>query len=178
MRHLKKFNESSDNKLELLRDVFENLEDEFDVDVEYTHSGVSIYNSNAKSVSVSIKLRDYITPDILDRIVELTNMSLGYCGLNFNKWEIYSGGNISTLIIHSGNIAIRSREYSIGRKGNIQNIESIKNIFECTNICGVNSNTLKSIYNLRKKYQTSLYFLNLSSLEKCLCRFWVLSGTG
>jgi frataxin-like iron-binding protein CyaY len=62
MRHLKKFNESSDNKLELLRDVFENLEDEFDVDVEYTHSGVSIYNSNAKSVSVSIKLRDYITP--------------------------------------------------------------------------------------------------------------------
>jgi hypothetical protein len=129
MRHLKKFNESSDNKLELLRDVFENLEDEFDVDVECNSS-----NERGEIISVSIKLRDYITPDILDRLIELTNMSMGYCGLNFNKWEIYSNGGSGILLTHSGNIVIRFREYSIGRKGNIQNIESIKNIFGCTDI--------------------------------------------
>lgn len=35
MKHIKKFNESSDNKLELLRDVFDNIEDDFDVNLEY-----------------------------------------------------------------------------------------------------------------------------------------------
>lgn len=49
MKHLKKFNESSDNKLELLRDVFENLEDEFDVDVEY-------HSSSEKEKIISVEM--------------------------------------------------------------------------------------------------------------------------
>jgi hypothetical protein len=87
MKHLKKFNESSDNKIDHLRDVFENLEDDFGVDVEYTRVPF-IYGG--ESYFVIVKSTNYLSIGLLDKLVDLVNMSVSYCDLDLGKWEIFA----------------------------------------------------------------------------------------
>lgn len=95
---IRRFNES--DKIETLKDVFDNLDVYFDVSVEYKYSGLDFIWSDripnkpreilgkVKFMTVSIKLYEDLSRDLLQKIVELVNMSIGYCGVKFEKWDI------------------------------------------------------------------------------------------
>lgn len=95
---IRRFNES--DKIETLKDVFDNLDVYFDVSVEYKYSGLDFIwgdrvpnkpreiLGNVRFMTVSIKLYEDLSRDLLQKIVELVNMSIGYCGVKFEKWDI------------------------------------------------------------------------------------------
>ena len=95
---IRRFNES--DKIETLKDVFDNIDVYFDVSVEYKYSGLDFIWSDripnkpreilgkVKFMTVSIKLYEDLSRDLLQKIVELVNMSIGYCGVKFEKWDI------------------------------------------------------------------------------------------
>lgn len=95
---IRRFNES--DKIETLKDVFDNLDVYFDVGVEYKYSGINFIWSDripnkpreilgkVKFMTVSIKLYEDLSRDLLQKIVELVNMSISYCGVKFERWDI------------------------------------------------------------------------------------------
>lgn len=95
---IRRFNES--DKIETLKDVFDNLDVYFDVNVEYKYSGSDFIWSdrvpnkpreilgNVRFMTVSIELYEDLSKDLLQKIVELVNMSISYCGVKFERWDI------------------------------------------------------------------------------------------
>lgn len=114
---IRRFNESG--KIETLEDVFDNLDVYFDVSVEYKHSGLDIIWSdrvpnkpreilgNVRFMTVSIKLYEDLSRDLLQKIVELVNMSIGYCGVKFEKWDIIGPTRLisSKELVYDGGVS-------------------------------------------------------------------------
>lgn len=103
MKHLKRFFESIEvDRMDLLKDIFDDLDLYFDVSVDYYYSGMdNIWSDRipglprelvgvVRFISVSIHLSERLSKEILEKIVELSNMSIGYCDVKFERWHIIS----------------------------------------------------------------------------------------
>ena len=106
MRHINLFENfnppyvSSNSRFDLLKEVFENLDIEYDLNLKFHKSSPSREGERTWVTFYSINFKFYKYPDrsFEDRLIELVSMSKNYSNLDFSFWEIGKG---STTIMHS-----------------------------------------------------------------------------
>lgn len=106
--------ESSDSRFDLLKEVFENLDIEYDLDIEFHKLSPSREGERTWMTFYRVYLSFHKYPDksFEDRIIELVNMAKNYANLDFSSLII---GKRSMTLMQTYNITdIKDRLYTSG----------------------------------------------------------------